>query len=454
MVFSSPLSRRVALVFALGYLVIGIIWALFSHEVLLDREVTSLAWYQRYEDLGFLLATAAFLYGLIRFEIGRVERMARKAAVVRAHLDPLFAALPEALLVRDVAERRVVDANGATMSLFGCDHAAIVAMTATEQCHLVASGEPGFGEEDLYAHLRKALAEGRARAEWRCRRVDGTPFWAELNTFSYQAGERRFLAVLVRETSDVHAAQDARDQLLAELEERVRERTNALTAINQELETFTYAVSHDLKAPLRAVDGYTRLLDQDYGNRLDGEGQRLLANIRAAAERMNRLIEDLLRYSRLERSEIRMVSLQPGKVVAEIVDAFADEIQRGGVMVINEADALPLRADLSGVSIALRNVIGNALHHVVGRPNPTVTVRTQRLPGRCILTVEDNGVGFDSGYAEQIFEMFKQLRPNDGYGGSGVGLALVRKAMQRMGGSVRAEGRPGEGAKFSLAFPD
>jgi len=240
------------------------------------------------------------------------------------------------------------------------------------------------------------------------------------------------------------------EQARAELDRHVAR----LRQVNQELETFTYSVSHDLKAPLRGIDGYSRLLMSDHAERLDEEGQAFLAHIRRATQHMGVLIDDLLAYSRLERRELTLGSLHLAGLVQTVLAEFQPELaQRQVQLQVQVPDGLRVRADAQGLAMALRNLVDNALKFSRDHPTPALVVQAARVGDAVRLTVQDNGVGFDMKYHDRIFSIFQRLHRAEDYPGTGIGLAIVRKAVDRMGGRVWAEGRPGQGADFHLELP-
>ncbi|MEK8052347.1 PAS domain-containing protein [Ideonella sp. DXS22W] len=241
------------------------------------------------------------------------------------------------------------------------------------------------------------------------------------------------------------------DRLHAELDATLA----SVRRVNRELETFTYSVSHDLKAPLRGIDGYGRLLLRDHASRLDAEGRQFLTHIRTATQHMGQLIDDLLAFSRLERRGMALADLPLAPLVHGVVQALPDSpALRTARITLAVPASLQARADAQGLQMALRNLLDNALKF--GRPGVPLAIElggSAQADGRVTLWVRDNGIGFDMRFATRIFEIFQRLHRAEDYPGTGVGLAIVRKAMERMGGTVRADSRPGEGAIFRLELP-
>lgn len=263
-------------------------------------------------------------------------------------------------------------------------------------------------------------------------------------------------AELSERVAEVEQLNQAMTNLLEDLQAANRQATEAaeqLKAANAELGTFTYSVSHDLKAPLRGIDGYSRLLEEDYTDRLDEDGRRFLRNIRSAAMQMSQLIDDLLTYSRLERRTLTRAAVNPAALTAAVVAERAEEVRARGVRLAVEVACASAIAEPEGLIQALRNLLDNALKFTHDTPNAAISIGSRETESSCILWVADNGSGFEMKYSERIFEIFQRLHRAEDYPGTGIGLAIVRKAMQRMGGRAWAESAPGKGATFYLEIP-
>jgi len=238
------------------------------------------------------------------------------------------------------------------------------------------------------------------------------------------------------------------------LEERVRERTNQLEELNKELQTFTYSVSHDLKAPLRGIDGYSKLLEMEYSDRLDKDGRLFIRNVRSSAAQMLELIDDLLSYSRMERRILQNSEIDlPALVQAVLAERMAD-IDQGKVQIKQAIPDISVRADRDGLAIVLRNFLENAIKFSANAQPPLVEIGAKVEEGRTIIWVRDNGIGFDMKFHNRIFEIFQRLQRVEDYPGTGIGLALVHKSMQRMGGRVWADSAPDQGATFYMEVPN
>ncbi|ADC71193.1 multi-sensor signal transduction histidine kinase [Thioalkalivibrio sp. K90mix] len=309
--------------------------------------------------------------------------------------------------------------------------------------------------QDVLRHLSPGHEGTGQRFRLRRHPSRGSECWFSLTVDSVVERDDGLHAVqgTMLDITDLQQAEGELRQFNAELEARVRERTAALEAANQELESFSYAVSHDLKAPLRGIDGYSQLLESDYGNVLDAEGQMFIRNIRAGVAQMNELIGDLLDYSRMERRplEQRGVRLQP--LIEEVLDGLDPALRERAEIAVDVPPDLELQTDPDGLSLALRNLIDNALKFSAPREDPRIAVTAEPRGEMLHVAVSDNGIGFDMAFQERIFEIFQRLNRAEDYPGTGVGLALVRRALQRLGGRIECEGRPDAGATFRLELP-
>jgi signal transduction histidine kinase len=243
------------------------------------------------------------------------------------------------------------------------------------------------------------------------------------------------LAVLLIENSALHG--------------RLAERSAALQAANRELESFSYSVSHDLRAPLRAIDGYARMLDEDYASRLDAEARRLIGVVRSSAARMQALIDGLLSFSRLARAQPNMQRLDMERLAREAATELG-AAERATI----ECSALPVA---TGEALLMRqvwaNLIGNALKYSAKKAAPRIEIGGRSDAQENRYWVRDNGAGFDMRQAAKLFGVFQRLHGADEFEGSGIGLAIVQRILARHGGRVWAEARPDEGACFYFALP-
>jgi light-regulated signal transduction histidine kinase (bacteriophytochrome) len=225
-----------------------------------------------------------------------------------------------------------------------------------------------------------------------------------------------------------------------------------LASVNRELETFSYSVSHDLRAPLRAIDGFAELLVHDHASTLDPEGQRLLRVIRDNTDRMGALIDNLLRFSQLNRKPLEEGSVDMTALAQSVVEDVRRADGGQGVEVVIQP--LPAaRADQALLRQVLTNLVGNAFKFTRKQPHPRIEVGGCTEPREVTYYVRDNGAGFDMRYAAKLFGVFQRLHRVDEFDGTGVGLALVQRIVHRHGGRVWAEGEVDRGATFHFTLP-
>jgi signal transduction histidine kinase len=277
--------------------------------------------------------------------------------------------------------------------------------------------------------------------------------WRIVGIIALFALQTMFIGVLLVERQRRRRARRLLAQLNAELEQRIAARTAALDAKSRELEAFAYSVAHDLKAPLRGIDGYSRLLLEDHKDQLNDEGRSFLNTIQASADEMSQLIQDLLDYSRLERRELNLHRLELQPLVRAVVEQKQHEIVDREIDFKVNVNGGYVMADANGLSQALKNYIDNAVKFTRNVAAPLIEVGSRETPAGRLLWVRDNGIGFDMKYHDRIFNIFQRLNHSEEYPGTGIGLAIVRKAMERLGGRAWAESEPGRGATFYLEIP-
>jgi signal transduction histidine kinase len=219
--------------------------------------------------------------------------------------------------------------------------------------------------------------------------------------------------------------------------------------INKELEAFTYSVSHDLRAPLRSIDGYAKVLLEDYGNNLDAEGHQVLKIIMNNAKKMGKLIDDLLEFSRINRKEISKGIVDMQSLVQNIINEYPADIQSK----IKVANLHTVKGDFSMLQQVWVNLINNAIKYSSKKPDASIEINSVKGADTITYTVKDNGVGFDMQYVHKLFGVFQRLHKSKDFEGTGVGLALVQRIIQKHDGRVWAEAAVGKGATFYFSLP-
>jgi PAS domain S-box-containing protein len=300
----------------------------------------------------------------------------------------------------------------------------------------VARGKPEM-------ELRVAAAEGRFEDEgWRLRK-DGSRFWANvvITALRDPSGGLRGFAKVTRDITERKRA----ETLLAE-------RTAALEVANQELEAFSYSVSHDLRAPLRSLDGFSQVLEEDCAGRLGAGADDAIRRIRAAAGRMGHLIDDMLKLSRVSRTELRRERVDLSEMARDIL-AELSRREPGRTVATRVADGIVVEGDPPLLRLALENLLGNAFKFTSKRSDAFIEFGQSGNGGPPALYVRDNGAGFDMAYADKLFGAFQRLHGAGDFAGTGIGLATVQRVIHRHGGRIWAEAAVGEGATFSFSLP-
>jgi two-component system sensor histidine kinase/response regulator len=237
------------------------------------------------------------------------------------------------------------------------------------------------------------------------------------------------------------------------LEENVRERTEELKIANRELEAFSYSVSHDLRAPLRAVSVFAQVLLSDHAGQLSDEGKRLLQNVNAGAAHMDRLITDLLRLSQLNRQPLHKTPVRFGDLAQRVIDGMTHE-RAGRDIEFVIADFPTWQVDAGLMQQVFVNLISNAIKFTRERARARIEVGYRMDGTTLVVFVKDDGVGFDMKYMNKLFGVFQRLHSADQFEGTGVGLSIVRRIIERHGGKVWVDGEHGQGATFYFSLPD
>jgi signal transduction histidine kinase len=250
---------------------------------------------------------------------------------------------------------------------------------------------------------------------------------------------------LIGTASDI----SARRAFQAELERQVHERTARLQETIADLEAFSYSVSHDMRAPLRAMEGYAEALLSDYRDRLDSEGRHWLDRISRSAHRLDSLIKDVLAYSRVAKEDIQMSPIDLENMIEEVI-ATNPEFQPPRSYIVLEKPVHHVLGHEAYLMQCVTNLLSNAVKFVSDGVVPRIHIRSERLNGKARIWFEDNGIGIDPAHQERIFQIFGQIHPEHKFGGTGIGLAIVRKAVQRMNGEVGVESTIDQGSRFWL----
>jgi PAS domain S-box-containing protein len=303
--------------------------------------------------------------------------------------------------------------------------------------------------DEKFAELYRRLRSGEIShfdRDRRYRRRDGTQLWGRVVVVLIRDAEQRptYVLAIVVDVTEVHAAREKIERMNAELEERVAARTEELRATVKEMEAFNYTVSHDLRAPLGAINGFTQLLQMKEAGRLSEDGRKLLGFVESNANRMVVLVEGLLEFSRLGRQELARRQVAMSSLVREVLGELQAERHatlRLGWVPACDGDPLLLKQ-------VWTNLIGNALKYTRGRGDAQIEIGFEAATSAYF--VRDNGAGFDMRHAAKLFGVFERLHREDEFEGTGLGLAIVERIIRRHGGRIWAEAHPGKGAKFTF----
>jgi PAS domain S-box-containing protein len=352
----------------------------------------------------------------------------------------LFQNSNDAIFIHDLSGQ-IVDVNQKLLDLFGYDRSEFSSFRILE---LVDPDE----QEKYHGALEKLISEGSATFEVDFKKKNGESFPAEVSSSTFALADAKFIQGIVRNISERKRTEEEFKKYRKHLEDFVAQRTDQLEAVNKELESFAYSVSHDLRAPLRAMEGFANALLEDYHDRLDPIGQDYARRVVSAAQHMDTLIQDLLAYSRLSRSALKPSLVSLDSVLGEVMHQFNPEIQKTGAQIRVERPLPEVMGDHATLVQVLSNLISNAIKFVQPGVKPGVRIWAEEKNGRARLYVEDTGIGIAPEYHDRIFRIFERLQGVETYPGTGVGLAIVKKGLERMGGQAGVESIPGRGSKF------
>ncbi len=358
-------------------------------------------------------------------------------SLIEASLDPLVTIGPDG---------KITDVNSATEATTGLSRDQLI---GTDFCNY-------FTDPDkARAGYLEVFREGTVRDyALDLKHTDGhiTPVLYNASLYLDETGAVIGIFAVARDVTKLKLVEERVRRLYEELELRVIERTAQLEASNKELESFSYSVSHDLRAPLRAIDGFCRLLIEDHRDKLDAEGKRYLEVIRKNTQDMGQLIEDLLSIARIGRQELQRSAINMRGLAQEVFDNLKTAIS-GRVPDFATVAMPDARGDRMLMRLVLTNLLSNAIKFSQPREDARIEIGGRVEENENVYYVKDNGVGFDMQYAGKLFGIFQRLHRKEEFEGTGVGLAIVHRIMSKHGGRVWAEGKVDEGATFYIALP-
>ena len=392
------------------------------------------------EDANTLTAAANVLGMTIERTLGETQLRASEA---RSRFLASIVEQSEDAIVTRTLDDVIMSWNPGAERLYGYSAAEAIGHTARE---LYLRDLP---ESEYQRVLSKIRGAQPVRFEWQCTRRSGeTVFvFGSAGPLYDAAGNHIGEIVLARDVSELREAREALVQLNNDLEQRVAERTAQLEAAYREAESLSYSIAHDLRAPLRAISGYARILEEELEPILPAEAQNYLQRMAANAVRLGTLIDALLSLQRLSRQPLARTATRLNEAVDDALNWLRGE-QPGREVSVHVDDLGQAEVDPALIRLAFANLLSNAIKFTRGRQPARIRVGSMRHGGETVYFVEDNGAGFDMRYAHKLFGVFQRLHSETEYEGSGVGLASVHRIVQRHGGRIWAEGSVGAGAKF------
>lgn len=409
--------------------------------IVVGRSAPGLAWDE--QQVALLRACADIIITTIQRL--RIEQALRESD---EKFSRTFLAMPDAVAITELETGRIIEANPAFESGLGLPLPEVIGRSSLEL---------GFwsGPEERQSLIDDVLLHGLVRnRELVIRRANGEAVDLLLSAVKIELRGKPFLCVVMRDVSAAKAAEQALRtaesalrELNLDLESRVKSRTAELETSLRELESFSYSVSHDLRSPLRGINGFATLLAEDFGDRLDESGREYLQRISSATVRMGNLIDELLDLARIARVPMRKSEIDLSGIARSILGEFRDAEPAREVELVT-AESLPGLADPGLIHIALSNLLGNAWKFTGATPHPRIELGSRCVGGEQQIFVRDNGVGFDMSNSQLLFRPFSRLHRPTEYPGTGIGLATVARIIQRHGGRIWAEGQVGQGASF------
>ncbi|MCD9018878.1 sensor histidine kinase [Parachryseolinea silvisoli] len=352
----------------------------------------------------------------------------------------IFDVNPVGISISRLPAGTMIDVNASLLKMYGFTLEEVVGRTAVEL---------NMVDSDVREELIRELMQGvkvRDR-EILVRHKSGTMFPVLFSVDTFSMADKQFVITFSYDITDRKKAEERVIQLNTDLEANLQQ----LEMANKEMESFTYSVSHDLRTPLRAIDGYARMLDEDFSTVLDNEGRRLLDTIQYNAKKMGNLIDDLLAFSRLGKKGLQKTTVNTRELVENVLYEIGNSLSDNASVKIGNLQ--PIEADYALINQVFVNLLSNAAKYSSKKECPIIEIESKLHETEVIYSVKDNGAGFDMKYADMLFGVFQRLHKVNEFDGTGVGLAIAHRIVSKHGGRIWADAKPGEGATFFFSLP-
>lgn len=410
------------------YGIFSVLWILFSDRIAfaLSPDISQAAMFSTIKGLFFVVSSTLLIYFLLRSDESGKERLLSEMVAVQRSFNLLFEDNPQPMWIYDNNTLEIMAVNPAACKVYG--------YTANEFRKLKITD---LRKKEDVPLLMKTLAEYgddlRQSGPWRHLKKDGEPLIVQVISHPLRSAGIESTLVSVIDLTD-------QQKTLEELDTAMQER--------DDFQSFGYTASHDLKAPLRAILGYSEILQKEYKHRLDDEGNNFVTQIHKAGLTMNEMLDDMLILTGISRKPLSFEKLNLSEIVEEVWTTVKQQDAQREVEAIFQP-GMQVEGDKGAIRLILQNLLQNAWKYTKNSPKASVEMGSQmNADGETVFFVKDNGVGFDQSFASQIFEPFKRANANSAIEGLGIGLSIARRAVERHGGRIWVEAEPGKGACF------
>ncbi|MEA3504299.1 MAG: transporter substrate-binding domain-containing protein, partial [Bacteroidota bacterium] len=386
-----------------------------------------------------LIIVVMFLYRKVLFSKSEIEKIEKQIPL-------LLNSLNEAVFLHEVDNGTVVYVNDSMCKMYKVKKADVIGKSVG----FLSSGEYPYNEKGAAERVKQAMGVGEKTFEWHAKKSTGELFWTEVVVRKIKLFNKKFALVSVRDIKKRKEFEDRIKNLNIELENRVQLRTSELQNAINELQAFSYTVSHDLRTPLRGINGFTSLIEGDKENTISGNSKVYIDKIKHNVHKMNGLIKGILAFSRIGRKSIKITVCDVNVVVRDIVEEYKLRPEFKDVRFVVADDFPVVNADKVLLERVFANLIDNAVKFSSKSSSPCVEIGVDKEK---VFFVKDNGVGFDMRYLDMVFEVFHRLHSEKEFEGCGIGLSVVKRIIEKHNGKMWAESSIGNGAVFYFTFP-